>query len=250
MRTVVSLFLGLLLLPGIPGVLCAKTASTAHPSAEANQSDAPRSRQQLAKLEVLANLGDAKAQYQLGRSYLTGDGAEKDPRKAALWFTKAARKGDVISQRILATMYYNGIGVRKAPAHALRWFRKAAENGDAVAQMALADMYYRGIGLRRPNLKQAFHWMMRSAENGEALAQYRVGLMLRDGRGTRPNLSRAFLWLHVAALNAKDEGERLRITEERDKVGKAMSRYQLSETKQQSEKFARKYASNRLPAEG
>ncbi len=229
---------------GIPALLCAQEPPGRPPSSETAQKPASTqpSRQDLAKLEVLANLGDTEAQYQLGRNYLSGNGTGKDPKKAGFWFNKAARNGHIISQRILATMYYNGIGLLQAPAHALKWFRKAAENGDTVAQIALADMYYRGIGMRRPNMKQAWRWMMAAAQKGDAMAQYRVGLMLRDGRGTRTNLSRAFLWLHVAALNMSDQGMRLKIVTARDEVGKHMSKRQLSETKKRSGQFAQKYA--------
>ncbi len=230
----------------LPSLLCAQEMPVHPPSPEKKQATTPiqSSRQYLARQEVLANLGDKGAQYQLGRSYLTGNGAEKNAKKAAFWFNKAARNGHSISQRTLATMYYSGIGVRKAPAHALKWFLKAAENGDAAAQVAVADMYYRGIGMHRPNLKQAWRWMMASAENGDAMAQYRVGLMFRDGRGIRTNLSRAFLWLHVAALNMPDEKQRQQIIAARDMVGKQMSTRQLSATKQRSKKFSRKYATN------
>ncbi len=194
----------------------------------------------LARLEVLANLGDIPAQYQLGRIYLS-NGSERNPRKAAYWFSKAAHAGDVPSQRILATLFYSGTGLRKAPAHALKWFRKAAQGGDVLAQTALADMYYRGTGMHRPDLKQAWRWMMAAAKKGDPVAQYRVGLMLRDGRGTRRDLSRAFVWLHVAALNTTRLPLREKIEMERDTLGERMSKQQLAQARQRSEQFARKY---------
>jgi len=230
----------------VPALLCAQEPLTRPNSPETGLTATSTQvfQPNPAKLEVLANLGDVEARYQLGRSYLTGNGVEKDLGKAGFWFNKAARNGHVLSQRILATMYYSGIGLRKAPAHALKWFRKAAENGDTVAQTALADMYYRGIGMHRPNMKQAWRWMMVAAENGDAMAQYRVGLMFRDGRGTRTNLSRAFLWLHVAALNIPDSEQRNEIIAARDEVGRLMSKRQLSATREQSSQFARKYVKN------
>ncbi|HFC53109.1 MAG TPA: sel1 repeat family protein [Gammaproteobacteria bacterium] len=195
----------------------------------------------LARLEVLANLGDTTAQYQLGHRYLSGNGVDKNARRAAHWFGKAARAGDVSSQRILATLFYSGTGVPKAPAHALKWFRKAAEGGDVLAQTALADMYYRGTGMRRPDLKQAWRWMMIAARNGDPVAQYRVGLMLRDGRGTRRDLSRAFIWLHVAALNTGQLPLREKIEAERDALGERMSERQLALARERGEQLAEKY---------
>ncbi len=217
--------------------------AAARPHIPKENSTPQPAKRELTRLEVLANLGDVDSQYRLGRRYLVGDGVEKDPKKAGYWFEKAARGGHILSQRVLATMYFSGTGVRKAPAHALRWFREAARNGDPVAQIAVADMYYRGIGVRRPDLKQAWRWMMAAAKNGDPMAQYRLGLMFRDGRGTRVNLSRAFLWLHVAALNTTDETLKQEILAKRDEVGKRMSARLLSATKKRSEQFSRRYTS-------
>ncbi len=218
--------------------------AVARPHTTEAEASTHASTKEFIRLEVLANLGDVDSQYQLGRRYLMGEGVEKDPKKAGYWFEMAARNGHILSQRVLATMYFSGTGVRKAPAHALRWFREAAKNGDPVAQIAVADMYYRGVGLRRPDLKQAWRWMMAAAKNGDPMAQYRIGLMFRDGRGTRVNLSRAFLWLHVAALNTADEELKQQILAQRDEVGKRMSARLLSATKQRSEQFSRRYANN------
>jgi len=223
--------------------------ATVHNTTAATDSTARHPQNEPTRLEVLARLGDVDSQYRLGRHYLLGKGVQKDPGKAAYWFEMAARKGHVLSQRILATLYFSGTGVRKAPAHALRWFREAAKNGDVVAQTAVADMYYRGIGLRRPDLKQAWRWMMAAAKSGDPMAQYRVGLMFRDGRGTRVNLSRAFLWLHVAALNTTDEALKQEILARRDEVGKRMSARLLAATRQRSEQFSQRYANNPATAQ-
>ncbi|MDD3043204.1 MAG: tetratricopeptide repeat protein, partial [Methanosarcinaceae archaeon] len=52
-----------------------------------------------------AELGDAAAQYNLGRCYAKGEGVEKDPDKAAYWFMKAAEQGDVTAQKTLGVCY-------------------------------------------------------------------------------------------------------------------------------------------------
>ena len=47
----------------------------------------------LEETRVLANQGDAKAQYSLGSIYDEGDGVPEDNTKAIMWYTKAANQG-------------------------------------------------------------------------------------------------------------------------------------------------------------
>lgn len=42
----------------------------------------------------LAEAGDTKAQYNVGRSYRTGDGIDRDDKEAEIWLHKAAEKND------------------------------------------------------------------------------------------------------------------------------------------------------------
>ena len=50
--------------------------------------------------------GDAEAQYYLGRLYLAGKGAPRDPMHAARWFRLAANKGQHSAQAMLGAMVF------------------------------------------------------------------------------------------------------------------------------------------------
>ena len=52
----------------------------------------------LEETRVLANQGDAKAQYSLGSIYDEGDGVPEDNARAIMWYTKAANQGDEDAQ--------------------------------------------------------------------------------------------------------------------------------------------------------
>jgi hypothetical protein len=57
--------------------------------------------------------------------YLEGECTEKDGKKAAAWFRKAAEQGLAGSQTTLAMMYEEGRGVEKDLEEAKRWYRMA-----------------------------------------------------------------------------------------------------------------------------
>src|SRR5690242_9355435 len=69
---------------------------------------------------------DAVAAYQRG-DYATA---------LRLWHLLAER-GDADAQFHLGVVYESGQGVLRSDAEAIKWYRKAAEQGDAVAQFNL-----------------------------------------------------------------------------------------------------------------
>ncbi|MEM8643822.1 MAG: tetratricopeptide repeat protein [Pseudomonadota bacterium] len=75
-----------------------------------------------------AYFGDAEAQYQLGRLYLTGKGVEKNPTIAANWLTMAARKQHSSAQAVLGEMLWSGEGVGQRQAQGLALLMLAQRN--------------------------------------------------------------------------------------------------------------------------
>jgi len=80
-----------------------------------------------------ARWGEAEAQYMVATMYEKGEGVEKDPKEAAMWYEKAADQGHPYSMYRLADMYEKGEGIAKDDAKAAEWFKKAAESGAAQA---------------------------------------------------------------------------------------------------------------------
>ena len=67
----------------------------------------------LAEWVPLANQGHAEAQRNLGVMYYQGQGVERDPLTAALWYERAAAQGHSGAQYSLGIMYADGQGVTR-----------------------------------------------------------------------------------------------------------------------------------------
>jgi TPR repeat protein len=131
-------------------------------------------------LEFYAEAGDAVAQNQLGRLYLSGGkDLPQDYAKAISLFSKAAEQGNGSSQRHLAIAYERGQGVAIDPAMAQKWYLKAADRGDGLAQLAVGKMYASGKSMPQDAV-QAYKWFTLASSgsftdsekemHGEALA--------------------------------------------------------------------------------
>lgn len=94
----------------------------------------------IATLRARAEQGDAKAQYDLGYCYDTGDGVKKNKAEAAKWCRKAAEQGNTEARFMLGLYYYEGKGVTQNKVEAIKWYRRAAEQGNTNAQNIL-DAY-------------------------------------------------------------------------------------------------------------
>jgi len=72
--------------------------------------------------------GDADAQYNLAKIYLSGDGVRTDPVRAVRWLSLAARKNHVDAQATLGEVLVFGQGVRALPEKGYMWIVIAREN--------------------------------------------------------------------------------------------------------------------------
>jgi hypothetical protein len=132
---------------------------------------------EIKKIIMMAERGDAGAQYELGglyKEYLYNwskdDIISNDVVKAITWYRKAAEQGHKSAQRELGKMYQNGNGIQRSYAEAVRWYHKAAIQGDAVAQNSLGLMFQNGHGVSQNN-SEAVKWYRKSAEQGNVDAQ-------------------------------------------------------------------------------
>jgi uncharacterized protein len=74
-----------------------------------------------------AEAGSAKARYNLGVLYNTGQGVPKDTRISAEWYSKAAYQNHAGAQFNLAYLYETGDGVPKNISEARKWYTEVAE---------------------------------------------------------------------------------------------------------------------------
>src|SRR5271157_5351904 len=93
-------------------------------------------------LRPLADEGDAKAEFHLGRMYALGQGVGQDPGQAVAWYRRAAQHGNAEAEFVLGVMFLDRSGAPQEEA--LVWLRKAAEKGLFNAQFRLGMIYAKG----------------------------------------------------------------------------------------------------------
>ena len=101
----------------------------------------------------LAEQGNAKAQYYLGRMYYVPEGVSRNITESIRWYRLAAEQDYARAQFTLGFRYSTGEGVPQDYAEAIRWYRLAAEQGYSSAQYNLGRMYYKG-----KDYVQAYAW--------------------------------------------------------------------------------------------
>lgn len=170
---------------------------------------------------------DGDALYYKGVQHLSGQGAQKDEKKALQYFQAASDKGYVSADNALAVMYDEGIAVKKDKALALQYYEKAAESNESSAQYNLAAYYYENdpthpklqqyltqpvpnkdgealnlkarIQMNNGNFKEAYQLFTKSAWQQNPEAFFYLSLMNKEGKGTPQNNQKALTYLRKSA---------------------------------------------------
>lgn len=151
------------------------------------------------RMERLAESGNARAMFNLGVYFENGRGGlPVNYTQALYWYEKAALAGDLGAQYNLGLMHAHGRGTPKNPKEALYWFKRAAEAGDAQSQYNLAVMYDQGHAGDRGRL-EATHWFKEAAERGHAKSQYTLAVMYLNGQGVTRDPVEGYKWMSLAA---------------------------------------------------
>jgi TPR repeat protein len=109
-----------------------------------------------------------------------------------------ADQGNARAQFKLGKLYDDGQGVAQSDAEALKWYRLSAEQGDADAEYNLAVMLDRGQGVPT-NGAEALKWYMEAAEQGYAPVQNNLGLEYEDVRAVPQDYDEAVKWFRKSA---------------------------------------------------
>jgi hypothetical protein len=142
----------------------------------------PVSRQwkSLAELKKAAKSGNAKARYQLGLRYETGDGVKQDYKRARALYEQAAAGGVGDAIYRLGRFYQNGFGVETDPSQARDFYHAAALANVPLAQYNLGAMLVSARGVRRDYV-EGLAWLILAGRNHiEADGEKRVRDHLAD----------------------------------------------------------------------
>lgn len=151
------------------------------------------------ELKRKAEVGDAKAQNELGVAYLTGDGVDRNKQEAVKWYLKAAKQGLSDAMFNLGMAYYNGDGVFTDVNRANAWFMLASSAGSTEAKQAMErikneeprptlGITERLIGLiyatdLAPNPAKSLEWLTKAAtdEDPPSAAELCIRQLKGDG---------------------------------------------------------------------
>lgn len=170
---------------------------------------------------------DGEALYYKGVQHLSGQGVQKDEKKALQYFQAASDKGYVSADNALAVLYDEGIAVKQDKILALKYYEKAAESNDASALYNLAAYYYENdptnpklqqyltqpisskdsealnlkarIQMNNGNFKEAYQLFTKSAWQQNPEAFFYLSLMNKEGKGMPQNNQKALTYLRKSA---------------------------------------------------
>jgi TPR repeat protein len=160
-------------------------------------------------IEKAAQAENFQAQNNLAVLYYLGKNREKDYKKAAYWFKKAAEKGFAVSQYNLGLMYQQGKGLSQDDNLSFDWFLKAAEQGYGIAPYQLSQCYAFGRGIKC-SINDEYKWLKKAVESGNPLAQFKLGkfsteeILLKeifgDSDDPKGQIQQKINWLVAAAV--------------------------------------------------
>lgn len=109
-------------------------------------------------LRVRADRGDRRAQYELGRRYMSGRGVELDEARGLEWLTSAASANEPDAEYELGRRYLRGDGVGEDRTKAIFWLHFADSHGQPAARalldIALSQQQERSEDLDRARAKR------------------------------------------------------------------------------------------------
>lgn len=151
--------------------------------------------------EASAKQGYTKGEWLLGQCYRWGYGVEQDKTKAEEWYKKAADKNDTKAIYDLGCLYLNFKNdEQQNPQKALEIFLKGAELGDTLGLFGTGVCYE-----LMDNNKSAFEYYKKAADKGHVISLYYLGIFYSHGRGLKKDKEKAAeIFLKAAALGIAD----------------------------------------------
>ena len=163
-----------------------------------SESDVASLSSELKELVPKAKDGNLRAQYNLGLSFVKGEGAKKDRKLGINILEASAEKNHFSSQYALGTIYEKEGNYAKAA----RWYGRAANLGHLESQFRFGWFYTQGDdrGVTK-DLTKAKYWFKKASESGHPRAQYLLGV-ISYGNG---ETLEAYKWLHISEQNGLAE---------------------------------------------
>lgn len=143
-----------------------------------------------------AKAGDPKA------CFLAGVLASKIPESQSIGkqlLEKGAELGNPDCLAALGQASEQGIFGETDLAKALKYYKRGAEMNHSISMLKLSNMYREGKGTSQ-DYKLSGKWAMKAAKCGLRRACINVGLQYMMGWGTEKNMTKAFVFYHIAGV--------------------------------------------------
>ncbi len=176
-------------------------------------------------LIVDARQGNPAALFELGKRYTQGQRVPVDLKKAAKYYSLAAKAGLAPAQYRYASLLEKGEGVPKNLAEAMKWYLLAAGQGNVKSMHNLAVLYASGTGTEHagiPDYVKASKWFRLSASHGVADSQYNLAVLLARGLGQPQDLQASYKWFALAAASGDNDAKT-----KRDELAQVLTKQQL-----------------------
>ena len=146
---------------------------------QTNETSAPQETP-IERATRLAEEGDVDAALSLGYMYLYGqDGVESDYQKSFHFYELAAAQNNVIALNNLGSLYFNGIGTNRDYKKAAELFLKAAQNGSDDAAVNLGFIYL--STKKKEYFEPAVNLFEQAAKAGNNTAKFMLGYAYHKG---------------------------------------------------------------------
>lgn len=187
------------------------------------------------ELRVLAEQGDADAQYDLAFAYGRGGDVPVDVTELVRWLQLAADQGHMEAQYDLGSLFDRGLlGVPQDATEALRLIRLAADQGHKEAQYGVGLKYSGGKGVPQ-DATEAIRWLRLAADQGHVNAQFMAGYMLWKGDGIPTDYIEAHMWLNLCAAQPSEQTEIA--AEARDSIASLLTSDQIAEAQRRAREW-------------
>jgi uncharacterized protein len=113
--------------------------------------------------------------------------------------------------------------------HALIELSDPAKEGDATAQVAIAAIYHYGLGVPA-DFSKALQWYRAAALQGNVDGQIGLAVLYATGQGVKVDLAIAHMWLSIAADALPPSRDRIRVSQDRDRLAERMTAAELHQS--------------------
>ena len=160
----------------------------------------------VAKFSVVAQHGNAAAQFNMGVFHLNGQGVPRDEKLAYEWFGKSAAQGNARALQVLQKAAARGNQIAKGELDKLQQppspqTQTPAKPPQASAPAAEGQALWAeaNAALASKDYVTAFPKFLTLAQQGNAMAQYNVGALYLNGQGIQKDEQQAYDWFAKSA---------------------------------------------------